>query len=74
MTPTLAQLDLTVPAALGVEIATGKPLAAYTTMKVGGPAEYFAMVNTTDQLLKLVRWAREIETALFHPGRRQQHA
>ena len=68
MTPTRATLDLTVPTALGVTLTTGTPLATYTTMKVGGPAETFAVVNTTDQLLKLVRWARGIELPYFILG------
>ena len=33
-------------------------LAPYTTMKVGGPADYFATVTTTEQMLKVARWAR----------------
>ena len=68
MTATLAALDLRTPTALGVTISTQTPLAAYTTMKVGGPAEYFAVVNDVDQLLKLVRWARRIELPYFILG------
>lgn len=43
----------------GVEIQNDVSLAALTTMKVGGKAEFFASVSDTHQLLKLVRWARE---------------
>jgi len=68
MTPTFTQVDLTAPAAFGVSITTGTPLATYTTMKVGGPAELFAVVNHTDQLLKLVRWARRVELPYFILG------
>lgn len=42
----------------GVRIETQIPLAPYTTMKVGGPADYFARVETVSQLIHLVRWAR----------------
>jgi UDP-N-acetylmuramate dehydrogenase len=42
----------------GVEIGTHVSLAPYTTMKVGGPADYFAPVSTVEQMLKLARWAR----------------
>jgi UDP-N-acetylmuramate dehydrogenase len=54
-------LDLTGPAALGIQIEQERPLAALTSIKVGGPAEYFATVQTVDRLLKLVRWARAID-------------
>lgn len=62
------EFDLSVPAALGIEIRQQVPLAPLTTMKVGGPAEYFATVNTTDQLLKLVRWARKVALPYFMLG------
>ncbi|MFN8491401.1 MAG: UDP-N-acetylmuramate dehydrogenase [Caldilineaceae bacterium] len=60
--------DFSIPAALGVEIRQAVPLAPLTTMKVGGSAEYFATVNTTDQLLKLVRWARKVALPYFMLG------
>ena len=44
--------------ALGVQIRQDHPLANLTTIKIGGPADYFADVNDTHKLLKLVRWAR----------------
>lgn len=53
-------LDLKTPARFGVEIQTGVSLAPYTTMKVGGPAEHFATVQTVDQLIRLVRWAHTV--------------
>lgn len=61
-------LDVRAPAHFGVTIQTDVPLAAYTTMKVGGPAQYFATVNTVDQLIKLVRWARSIALPYFILG------
>jgi UDP-N-acetylmuramate dehydrogenase len=60
--------QLSPPAELGVELRREVRLAEFTTMKVGGPAEYFATVNTTDQLIKLVRWARSIELPYFILG------
>lgn len=51
-------LDVTVPTQLGVEIRQEVSLAPLTSMKVGGPAQYFATVTTVDQLLKVARWAR----------------
>ena len=44
--------------ALGVQIRKNHPLANLTTIKVGGPADYFATVTDTHKLLKLVRWSR----------------
>jgi UDP-N-acetylmuramate dehydrogenase len=62
------EFDITTPAALGVQIRQQVSLAPLTTMKVGGPAEYFATVNNPDQLLKLVRWARRVELPYFILG------
>jgi UDP-N-acetylmuramate dehydrogenase len=50
--------ERTLPTIVGVEIAQEVSLAPYTTMKVGGPADYFAAVATTEQMLKVARWAR----------------
>lgn len=57
---TMNRLDLTVPEQLGVTIERNRPLAPLTSIKVGGPAQYFATVTDTHQLLKLVRWARTV--------------
>jgi UDP-N-acetylmuramate dehydrogenase len=54
-------LDLTVPARLGITIEQNRPLAPLTSIKVGGPADYFATVQAVDQLLKLARWARSVD-------------
>ncbi|MCS6825387.1 MAG: UDP-N-acetylmuramate dehydrogenase [Caldilinea sp.] len=51
-------VDVKAPERFGVRIEMQTPLAPYTTMKVGGPADYFARVQTVDQLIRLVRWAR----------------
>lgn len=63
-----AALDTTTPTNLGVQIRRDVLLAPLTTMKVGGTADYFATVTTTDQLLKLVRWARRVELPYFLLG------
>ena len=60
-----ARLKREVPAAaleqieaLGVQVLPDHPLANLTTIKIGGPADYFATVTDTHKLLKLARWAR----------------
>jgi UDP-N-acetylmuramate dehydrogenase len=34
-------------------------LAKYTTFRIGGPAKFFVEVNSPDELVEVVRWARE---------------
>lgn len=67
-----ATVDQTVFAGLalpdGVVLQHDISLAGYTTMKVGGPAQYFATVRTTDHLLKLVRWARAADLPYYILG------
>lgn len=63
---TLANLDA--PKDFGVTIQRDVSLASYTTMKIGGAAQYFATVNSIDQMIKLVRWARGIELPYFILG------
>ena len=67
-TEPLRVLDTTTPTQLGLQIRRDVPLAGLTTMKVGGPADYFVTVTTTDQLLKLVRWARRVSLPYFILG------
>jgi UDP-N-acetylmuramate dehydrogenase len=64
----LMDVALALPGSLGVQLRRDVVLAPYTTMKVGGPADYFATVTTTDQLLKLVRWARAAAIPYFILG------
>ena len=39
-------------------IKLNEPLARYTTLKIGGPAEYFFVANTTEEVLKAVSTAK----------------
>lgn len=55
------EIDLQIPPSIGVELETKRPLAGLTSIKIGGPADYFATVTHPHQLLRLVRWARQIE-------------
>lgn len=60
--------DLAAPDSLGIQLRRDVALAPYTTMKVGGPADYFATVTTLDQMIGLVRWAHSIELPYFILG------
>ena len=60
--------DLTIPKTLGIEIRRDVSLAQHTTIKVGGPADYFAAVNTVEQLTALVSWCRSVELPYFVLG------
>lgn len=62
------KLDLRTPQRLGLQIQRNVPLAPLTTMKVGGAAEYYVSVHTTDQLLKVVRWAHQVALPYFILG------
>lgn len=55
-------------ATLGVEIRQEVSLAPYTSMKVGGPAQYFATVSSTEQMIKVARWARAVEIPYYILG------
>ncbi|RLT33778.1 MAG: UDP-N-acetylmuramate dehydrogenase [Chloroflexi bacterium] len=57
----IAPTALQTPANVGVALETDKPLAGLTSIKIGGPADYFATVTHPHQLLRLVRWARTVD-------------
>ncbi|MET0388857.1 MAG: UDP-N-acetylmuramate dehydrogenase, partial [Polyangiales bacterium] len=42
-----------------LDIAHDVPLAPYTTLALGGPAEHFARIDQRPQLLEAVAWARD---------------
>lgn len=58
---TTATPDQQIPPSVGVELETNRSLAGLTSIKIGGPADYFATVTHPHQLLRLVRWARQVE-------------
>lgn len=68
MPVTERSLDLTIPAQLGIPVRRNVRLAPLTTVKVGGPADYFATVADMHQLMKLVRWAHQVELPYFLLG------
>lgn len=64
----VGNFDFSIPDKLGIQIRRTVRLADFTTMKVGGPADYFATVGVVDQMIKLVRWARSQSLPYFILG------
>src|SRR5204862_6821089 len=54
---------------LGVKTSRDEPLARFTTMRVGGPADLFAEVHNLFELRAIARFARSREIPLFVLGR-----
>jgi len=51
-----------------VDIAENVPLAPLTTLRVGGPARYFARARSEQEIVTSVTWARETSLPLFVLG------
>src|SRR5262249_53000914 len=47
-------------ALVGERLKVDEPLAAYTTLRVGGPADFLAVAQTTAEVVGLVGAAREL--------------
>jgi UDP-N-acetylmuramate dehydrogenase len=56
------------PGNTALEISTQEPLKPYTTFKIGGPARYFARVETLEALRQALQFAAERRLALFILG------
>jgi UDP-N-acetylmuramate dehydrogenase len=54
---------------LGIRATRDEPLAPYTTMRVGGPADLFAEVQIRFELRGILRYARHPDIPLFLIGR-----
>ncbi len=54
---------------LGIKTSRNEPLARFTTMRVGGPADLFAEVRNLFELRGIVRFARQRDLPLFLIGR-----
>ena len=54
---------------IGVKTSRDEPLARFTTMRVGGPADLFATAHNAHELRALVRFARTRELPHFVLGR-----
>lgn len=51
-----------------INIRTDEKLAGYTTLNIGGPAKYFAFVNTVEELFNLLKLAREFNLKVLVIG------
>ena len=47
---------------------TNEPLVKHTTLGIGGPADFYAEVQNTVQLIALLQWAREKNSPVFFIG------
>ncbi len=56
------------PGNTALEISIQEPLKPYTTFKIGGPARYFARVETLEALRQALEFAAERRLALFILG------
>ncbi len=64
-----ARLGTEIQRRIGVKTSRREPLARFTTMRVGGPADLFAEVHNLFELRAIVRFARSREVPLFILGR-----
>jgi UDP-N-acetylmuramate dehydrogenase len=64
-----ASLGTEIQRRIGVKTSRHEPLARFTTMRVGGPADLFAEVRNLFELRALVRFARARELPIFILGR-----
>ena len=64
-----ARLGTEIQRRIGVKTSRDEPLARFTTMRVGGPADLFAEVHNLFELRALVRFARAHDLPFFVLGR-----
>src|SRR5947207_10894480 len=50
---------------LGTGLLTQEPLRHHTTMRIGGPADFYFAARTADQLVVALRTAHQLELPLF---------
>jgi UDP-N-acetylmuramate dehydrogenase len=65
----LARIGTDIQRRIGVKTSRREPLARFTTMRVGGPADLFAEVHNLFELRAIVRFARARELPVFILGR-----
>ena len=50
------------------KIVQNELLARHTTLRIGGPAEYFVRVDSKDELMQAAQWARAQHLTIFILG------
>ena len=65
----IVRLGTDIQRRIGVKTSRNEPLARFTTMRVGGPADLFAEVHNLFELRAIVRFARARVLPLFILGR-----
>jgi UDP-N-acetylmuramate dehydrogenase len=65
----LTRIGTDIQRRIGVKTSRHEPLARFSTMRVGGPADLFAEVHNLFELRAIVRFARARELPLFILGR-----
>lgn len=65
----LTRIGTDIQRRIGVKTSRHEPLARFTTMRVGGPADLFAEVHNLFELRAIVRFARARDLPLFIVGR-----
>jgi UDP-N-acetylmuramate dehydrogenase len=50
------------------KILQNETLARHTTLRIGGPAEFFVRVDAREELIQAVQWARERQLGIFVLG------
>ncbi|HEY8135006.1 MAG TPA: FAD-binding protein, partial [Candidatus Limnocylindrales bacterium] len=65
----LTRIGTDIQRRIGVKTSRHEPLARFTTMRVGGPADLFAEIHNLFELRAIVRFARARELPLFILGR-----
>ncbi len=65
----LVRLGTDIQRRIGVKTSRHEPLARFTTMRVGGPADLFAEIHNLFELRAIVRFARTRDLPLFILGR-----
>jgi UDP-N-acetylmuramate dehydrogenase len=65
---TLSALRQAVEAEVGARLLVNEPLSAYTSYRIGGPADLFVTVESQDELCRMVALARECQVPYFLLG------
>src|SRR5688572_31067926 len=65
----LTRIGTDIQRRIGVKTSRHEPLARFSTMRVGGPADLFAEVRNLFELRAIVRFARSREVPYYILGR-----